>query len=268
MASDEVRVPARPPAVSIVMPALNAQATIARSLDSIRAQGRDDVEVVVIDGGSTDGTTEILQARPDVRWSSEPDRGLSDAYNKGAMLATAPVLGWLNADDAYLPGALDQVVSAFADEPRLEWLVGQCLIVDGEGREIRTRVTRYKNVLLGRYSHALHLTQNFIPAPATFFRRDVFHSVGGMDLMLRYSMDYDLYLRLGRRSRPALLGVPLASFTMTEGTLSMTGFERQFREHQQVARRYRADNRAAYAVNVGMSRAIVLAYRAMRHRGR
>lgn len=256
------------PAVSVVMPALNAKATIERSLDSIRAQARDDVEVVVVDGGSDDGTVDVLRGRPDVRWISEPDRGLSDAYNKGAALATGRVLGWLNADDTYLPGALDLVVEAFSTQPQLEWLVGQCVIVDQHSSRIRGPITTYKNLLLARYSHSLHLTQNFVPAPATFFRRDVFHSVGGMDLGLRYSMDYDLYLRLGRRSRPLLLPVPLASFTMAEGTLSMTGFERQFREHQQVARRYRSDNRPAYALNVVMSRAIVHAYRAMRRLSR
>ena len=252
------------PVLSVVMPALNAASTIERSLDSIRAQGRDDVEVLVVDGGSTDGTVDLLRARPDVRWTSGPDGGLSDAFNKGAALATAPVLGWLNADDTYLPGALDRVVRAFSEDPELRWLVGQGLIVDGGGREVRGPVTAYKNALLARYSHSLHLTQNFVPAPATFFRRDDFHEVGGMDVGLRYSMDYDLYLRLGRRSRPALVPVPLAAFTMAPGTLSMTGFERQFREHQQVARRYRADSPAAYGVNVVMSRAIVLTYRAMR----
>lgn len=255
-----------PPSLTIVMPAYNAVRTISRSLDSIRAQARADVEVVVVDGGSTDGTVELLRRRSDVRWISEPDRGLSDAYNKGATLASAPVLGWLNADDVYLPGALDAVIAAFAADPEAAWLVGQCVIVDADGREIRSGVTRYKNALLARYGYRLHLTQNFVPAPATFFRRDAFYAVGGMDATLRYSMDYDLYLRLGRQWRPRVLRVPLAAFTMAEGTLSMSGFERQFREHQQVARRYRSDARAAYGANLVISRLIVLAYRAMRRR--
>ena len=253
----------RDPAVTVVMPALNAARTIGRSLDSVRAQGRNDVEVVVVDGGSTDGTIDLLRARPDVRWISESDAGLSDAFNKGAAMARAPVLGWLNADDAYLPGALDRVVTTFGQNPDSEWLVGRCVIVDGEGRRVRDPVTRYKNALLARYSYRLHLPQNFVPAPSTFFRRDVFLGLGGMDEALRYSMDYDLYLRLGRRTSPVLLPHPLAEFTMAEGTLSMTGFHRQFREHQQVARRHKNGHHVAYAANVAMSRAIVLTYRAM-----
>jgi glycosyltransferase involved in cell wall biosynthesis len=251
------------PVLSIVMPSYNAAATIERSLDSIRAQGREDVEVVVVDGGSADGTVEILTSRPDVRWVSEPDDGLSDAFNKGAALARGRLLGWLNADDTYLPGALDRVIEAFADGPA-EWVAGRCLIVDGDGQEIRRPVTAYKNALLARYTFGLHLTQNFVPAPSTFFTKQIFDRVGGMDTGLRYSMDYDLYLRFGRCARPVVLPVPLATFTMAEGTLSMSGFEQQFAEHQQVARRYRAGAPIAYGTNIVMSRAIVVAYRTMR----
>jgi glycosyltransferase involved in cell wall biosynthesis len=256
-----------PPALSIVMPCLNAARTISRSLDSLVDQ-QVPVEVLVIDGGSTDGTVDLLRERGGIRWISEPDRGLSDAFNKGAELATAPVLGWLNADDVYIPGALTPVARAFDAQPDLEWLVGRCRIVGGDGAEIRSFVTRYKNALLASYSHPMHLTHNFVPAPSTFFRRDVFLAVGGMDVSLGYSMDYDLYLRLGRRSRPMVLPVDLAMFTMAEGTLSMSGFEQQFREHQAVARRYRSDSPVAYAANVVLSRAIVLAYRGMRRLGR
>ena len=174
------------------------------------------------------------------------------------------MLGWLNADDVYLPDTLSIVTEAFRADPSLQWLTGQCLIVDQDGAEIRKGVTRYKNALLGRYSHALHLTHNFVSAPATFFRRAAFDEVGGMDLGLRYSMDYDLYLRLGRRSRPLVLDRPLAAFTMAPGTLSMSGFEKQFVEHRDVARRYRADAPAAVLVNAGLSKAIVAAYTGMR----
>lgn len=246
------------------MPSLNAAATIARSLDSVQLQGLSSVEVVVADGGSTDGTVELLEQRPGVQWRSEPDRGLSDAFNKGAAQARGEVLGWLNADDAYLPGALAQVQEAFKHDPDLVWLTGRCLIVDGQGREIRKGVTRYKNALLDRYSYRLHLTHNFVSAPSTFFRRDAFEAAGGMDLSLRYSMDYDLYLRLGRRLRPHIVDQPLAAFTMAEGTLSMTGFEQQFVEHHLVARRYSGDAPSAVALNHGLSAAIVAAYRGMR----
>ena len=245
------------------MPVLNGAATVTRALDSIEQQGDLDVEIVVQDGGSSDGTLELVSGRRNVLLCSERDTGLSDAFNKGAARATGEVLGWLNADDAYLPGALAAVLQAFEADPQQTWMTGPCPIVDGQGSQIRTGVTAYKNVLLRRWSLPIHLTQNFVSAPATFFRRDAFHRVGGMDVGLRYSMDYDLYLRLGLERAPLVTRQALAEFTMAEGTLSMTGFRDQFKEHEAVASRYRVHSPLAYRVNMMTSRAIVIAYRGM-----
>lgn len=242
------------------MPCLNAAGTVRRSVQSVLAT--EGVELVVQDGGSTDGTQTLVDGVERVSLESAPDDGLSDAFNRGASRAAGDVLGWLNADDVYLPGALERVQAEFERDPALEWLTGSCLIVDGRGEEIRRGVTRYKDALLRRYTLPLHLTHNFVSAPATFFRRAAFERVGGMDTTLRYSMDYDLYLRLGRTSAPRVLDVPLAAFTMTEGTLSMTGFERQFVEHREVARRHGGG--LPVAANALLSRGIVLAYRGMR----
>jgi GT2 family glycosyltransferase len=250
---------------SIVTPCLNAGATVAAALASVRDQGYAPLEHVVVDGGSTDGTMDVVRAAGDhVRWISEPDRGLSDAMNKGIAMARNDVVGWLNADDVYLPGALQQVADAFARRPDAEWVTGRCLIIDADGNEIRRGITRYKDALLRRYSFPLFLTQNFISAPATFVRRDALRAVGGFEERFRYSMDYDVWLKLGRRSAPVVLDTPLACFRMAEGSLSMSGFERQFREHEQNAREHGAGHPFAVAANAGMSRAIVATYRAMR----
>ncbi|MEA2289288.1 MAG: hypothetical protein QOD55_1285 [Solirubrobacteraceae bacterium] len=249
---------------SIVTPSLNAEATIAEALASVHGQGYGAVEHVVVDGGSTDRTMEIVRAAPGVRWVSEPDRGLSDAMNKGIRMAANDVVGWLNADDLYTPGALARVAEAFERRPDALWATGRCLIIDGDGREIRRGVSRYKDALLRRWSYPLHLTQNFVSAPSTFVRRRAFDLVGAFDERYRYSMDYDLWLRLGRHSPPVVIDAPLACFRMVEGTLSMSGFERQFDEHLQNAREHGARHPRAVAVNAGMSRAIVAVYRAMR----
>jgi glycosyltransferase involved in cell wall biosynthesis len=250
---------------SIVTPALNGAATIEQTLASVRNQRAVDVEHLVVDGGSTDGTLEILKAEPDVRWISEPDRGLSDAMNKGIRMARGDVIGWLNADDVYLPGILERVSDAMRARPYARWLTGRCIIIDGEGAEIRRAVTAYKSALIHRYRFGLHLTHNFVCSPATFVRRAAFDEVGFFDERFRYSMDYDLWLRLGRLQPPIVLeDPPLAAFRMTENSLSMSGFERQFEEHAQNAREHGAGHPLSVGANEVLSRGIVIAYKAMR----
>jgi GT2 family glycosyltransferase len=110
----------------------------------------------------------------------------------------------------------------------------------------------------------MHLVQNFVPAPSTFVKKEAFDRVGEFDERFKYSMDYDLWLRLGRIGPPLVLDAPLAAFRMAEGSLSMTGFERQFAEHTQNAREHGDGHRVAVAANVLASRAIVATYRGMR----
>ena len=252
------------PAITIVTPCLNAAGTLPEALESVRSQGYPRLEHVIVDGGSTDGTVELLERAEGVTYVSEPDRGLSDAVNKGIARATGEVVGWLNADDRYEPGALLAVGDALAASPQSEWLTGACRIVDAGGREIRRAVTAYKNLFLRRYSYSLHLVQNFVSAPATFARLDALREVGPVDERYRYAMDYDLWLRLARRGPPLVLDRYLAAFRMAEGTLSMSGFERQFEEHREISRRNGEGHRAAVAVNALASRLIVLTYRALR----
>lgn len=252
------------PKLTIVTPCLNGAATLPQALDSVAAQGYPDLEHIVIDGGSTDGTLEILEAAG-VRYISEPDSGLSDAVNKGLRLATGDAIGWLNADDLYEPGALHRVGRACAERPDAHWVTGRCRIIDADDREIRKGVSAYKNAFLARYSYGLLVAQNFIACPSTFVRRSAFDQVGLLDERFRYSMDYDLWLRLGRLGDPVVLGgAPLAAFRMAEGSLSMSGFERQFAEHAQNAREHGRGHPVGLAANRLTSRAIVAIYRGMR----
>ncbi len=252
------------PLITIVTPCLNSAATLPAALASVRTQAGGDVEHVVIDGGSTDGTLEILRGAHGITWISEPDRGLSDAMNKGVGLAHGEFIGWLNADDYYLPGALEHVRRALADRPGALWLTGPCRIVNEAGREIRRGVTVYKRFFLRRYSRRLLLIQNFVAAPATFVRRSAALEAGGFDERFKYSMDYDLWLRLASRADPVVLDEPLTAFRMAGNSLSMTGFERQFKEHTQNAREHGAGHPLAVGANVVASHLIVWIYQGMR----
>ena len=149
------------PSLTIVTPCLNSAPTLPTALESVRSQQYGgQVEHLVVDGGSTDGTLEILEAAPGVTYVSEPDRGLSDAVNKGIRMGQGEIVGWLNADDVYLPGAFEAVGRAFADAPDALWATGPCLIMDESGNEIRKAVTAYKSFFLRHYSYSLQVEIN------------------------------------------------------------------------------------------------------------
>ena len=254
----------RLPSLSVITPCLNAASTIEETLASVRDQRYPRLEHIVVDGGSTDGTFELLKRAPGIRYLSEPDRGRPDAANKGYALSSGDVVAWLNADDRYAPGALMEVGRALAARPDALWVTGYCRIIDGHGKEIRRLVSAYKNALLRHWSYSLYLTHNFVSDPATFVRRQALERVGVLDERYRISHDYDLWLRVGRLGPPIVLKRELASFRMTEGTLSMAGFERQFREHAEVGRRHGDGRPIPVAANALISRGIVAVYRLMR----
>jgi glycosyltransferase involved in cell wall biosynthesis len=256
------------PRITIVTPCLNAISTIERTVASIASQGYPNLEHVVVDGESTDGTLEMLrsfEAHGVIRLVTEPDSGLAEALNKGFALATGEIIGSLNADDLYLRGTIDRVADAFRAHPEASWLTGRCIIIDADDKEIRRPITTYKDFLLRHYSYRALLTQCFVSAPATFVARRAFGEVGPFDQGLTYAVDYDLFLRLGRLMPPVILrGQPLAAYRMAGDTLSLTGFERQFAEGRALARRHGGDDRLAIEANGAMATGIVLTYRVLR----
>jgi glycosyltransferase involved in cell wall biosynthesis len=179
--------------VSIVTPSLNQAQYLREALDSVHAQTHAPIEHIVVDGGSTDGTLDVLAQYDGVRWDSEPDRGQSHALNKGFTLAKGEILGWLNADDAYEPDAVAQAVAAIhATGAALVYADVTRVNDDGVNpRRIRSRpafdVWTELNLGCGIYS------------PAVFFTRKALSAVGPLDESLHLTMDYDLWLRIGKR---------------------------------------------------------------------
>ena len=190
----------RCPRISIVTPCLNAAGTIEECLASVRAQGYPELEHVVVDGGSTDGTLELLEAAEGVRFISEPDEGRPDAVNKGVRHGHRR-RGRLPERRRPLRARRAARRSARRSPPTRTrcGLTGYCRIIDGDGEEIRAPVTRYKNFLLRHFCFPLYLTQNFVSDPATFVRRAALDEAGPLDDRYRISHDYDLWLRVARR---------------------------------------------------------------------
>ncbi|MDP1620942.1 MAG: glycosyltransferase family 2 protein [Bacteroidales bacterium] len=228
------------PEISIVTPSLNQAGFVERTLVSVLEQQVDvPVEHIVIDGGSTDGSLEILEKHAgNLRYISEPDMGMPDALNKGVTMAKGEIIGWLNSDDMLLPGALQKVVDFFALHPDCLWLYGNCRIIDEQDREIRKWITAYKKRLSGKYSFERLLTENFISQPAVFIRRKAMDAVGQIDIALPTAMDYDLWLRLAKLGHPGYINDDLACFRVHRESISSRNYRKQFKEQYRIHARY------------------------------
>jgi glycosyltransferase involved in cell wall biosynthesis len=228
--------------ITVITPSFNQGHFIERTIQSILSQEFDgELEYLVIDGGSTDNTLDILKGHGGrIEWVSEKDNGLADAVNKGLAMASGDIIGWLNSDDLYRPGTLATVLEYFAKNPDCMWLYGKCRIIDLNDREIYKSVTRYKNLLLKKYSYSRLLKENYISQPAVFFRRSLIDEVGKLRTDLRFALDYDLWLRFGRRYPAAVIPWYLSDFRRHPQSLSETNTARQFEEQYNVAREHGA----------------------------
>jgi glycosyltransferase involved in cell wall biosynthesis len=193
------------PLVSIVTPSYHQSRYIADTIRSVLQQDYPNLEYLVMDGGSTDGTAEILQQYGDrLVWFSEKDGGQADAINKGLGMARGEILGWLNSDDTYEPGAIGKIVQYFETHPEVGLVYGEGILVDAEGQRI------------GRYPtepfDAQRLSEVcFICQPTVFFRADVFRQAGPLDANLKYCLDYEYWIRVARQYHIGYLNAELAT---------------------------------------------------------
>ncbi len=226
--------------VSIVTPVLNGRRFIRDTVESVLSQTGDfDLEYIICDGGSTDGTLDILEEYRDrCRVISEKDGSPQDAINRGMSLASGDIGAWLNGDDLYLPAALPAVVELFRKHRSCRWCYGGCRIVDERNREIRQPITWYKNLLGMVYSRNVLLCENFINQPAVFWRLDLWREIGGLNSSFRAAWDYDLWLKMAMLARPRHLRRTIACFRRHHESISENHFEQQFREELQIAGQY------------------------------
>jgi glycosyltransferase involved in cell wall biosynthesis len=218
------------PLVSIVTPSLNQARYLEAAILSVAEQDYPRVEHIVVDGGSTDGSLEILERYPSVQWSSEPDRGQADAVNKGFGLAQGAIFGWLNADDLYLPGALATAVQTF-EETGVGLVYGGWQQIDEDGGVKAT-------VPAGEFEYHELVDRNLIAQPATFFTREAFEAVGGLDPRYHYAMDFDLWLKIGARFEFRRIDRTLAAFRLHSTSKSIAAQDRFWPETRRISRRH------------------------------
>lgn len=178
--------------ITVITPSYNQGRYIKRTIDSVLSQEIEDLEYIVMDGGSTDETVDILKSYGDkIIWKSEKDKGQTDAVNKGIRMASGDIIGWLNSDDIYYPDAIKKVMEVFEKNPDVNVVYGNAYHIKEDDSFIEEYYTedfdyeRLKDIC-------------FICQPSLFFRKKVVDKYGYLDDKLQYCMDYDYWLRLGK----------------------------------------------------------------------
>lgn len=179
------------PKISIITPSYNQGKFIEQTIQSVLSQNYPNLEYIIIDGGSTDNTLEIIKKYEDkiAYWVSEPDNGQADAINKGLERATGEIVNWLNSDDILLPNALNTIVEEFTNNPYASFIYGDTNQINENGEIIYTvKVVNFKkNVLL--YGRILGVQ------PSIFFRKNVWKKLGFLDEKYKFCMDIEYWIR-------------------------------------------------------------------------
>jgi len=182
------------PSISVVTCSYNQARFLDAAMRSVLEQRYPRLEYIVIDGASTDGSVDVIRryANELAYWASEPDGGQTDALIKGFARATGDIQCWMNSDDLLEPGSLHEVARFFETHPQARVVYGDATWIDANGRPLKRKREHGFSRFVWMYDH------NYIPQPSTFWRRDLYEEVGGLDPRFDYSMDADLWIRFAQ----------------------------------------------------------------------
>jgi glycosyltransferase involved in cell wall biosynthesis len=216
-----------------VTPSYQQAAFLGATIQSVVDQAYPGLEYFVYDGGSTDGSVDIIRAHGGVieYWQSQPDGGQSAAINAGWTRAGGEIVGWLNSDDQLAPGALRRIGQLFQQHPETDLIYGRMDLIDPAGRVLGTIGEPFRR-------RTLLLSRNVVPQPAAFVRRSALDRVGLLDESLRYVMDLDLWLRLAADRQPGYVPETFARAVVHGATKTLSGRDAMAAERQDVRLRH------------------------------
>lgn len=218
------------PRVGIVTPSLDQAQFLEETIRSVLLQGYPDLEYIIMDGGSNDGSVDIIRKYEPwlAHWVSEADEGQTQAINRGWSRASGRLLAYINSDDSYLPGAVATAARASSSSPPAGLIYGSAIVLDEAGRKLRIWEARPFTL------RAMLTFGNVVPQSASFYSRSALESVGWLDEKWRMIMDYDLSLRVGMRMPSVCLSETIATFRDHPASRSRTLFASMAREVTQL----------------------------------
>lgn len=231
------------PLISVVIPSFNKVKYIGRTLESIIKQDCASLEVIIMDGGSTDGTLGIIQKYADkypeiIKYESKADKGQWDAINKGLGKAKGKIVTYINADDVYVEGAFSEIERLYRLNIDALWFAGRGSAIDSKGNEIAGLVTLYKNVLLLLNSKFFLLTTNYLMQPSVFITKEAWKRFGPFSGINKYVMEYDLWLKISRYKMPIVTSRSLSCFRIENTTGTSKFFDILLKEDENIVKRY------------------------------
>ena len=221
--------------VSIITPVFNGNSYLEQTIQSVLGQTYENIEYIVIDGGSTDGSLEIIKKYEDKLdyWISEKDSGMYGAINKGLKIASGDILAYLNSDDLYFPNSVESAADYFNRHPSTELIYGNCEFIGPKNEFLYTY--RYPKF---RWKSFVSLNTNTIPQPTTFWRRAIHKKIDYFDATLKMCGDFDFYAKVGKCCRIVHINRVLSRFRIHNTSLTILQEHRNKDEIKVIHERY------------------------------
>lgn len=231
------------PKISVVIPSFNKVKYISKTIESILNQNYPSLEIIIMDGISTDGTLKIIEKFAKrypaiIRFQSKKDKGQWDAINKGFKLAKGKILTYINADDEYLPGAFSEIERLYKTNIDSFWFAGRGRVIDSNGLRIARWSTFYKDILLMLNTRYSLLVTNYLMQPSVFITRQAWKRFGPFIGHNNFVLEYDFWIKISKFKMPVVTNRYLSSFRIEPGTISASSSKDLLGQDEKIIKKY------------------------------